>query len=662
MDYSEIQFGNFEPEFDLSPDITGSNFQPHQKEEKSNTDLPDNFWFQNKSGFNFISNNDKKGIVDDKFSNEITNNEQRVVIDKVYKMAMQGYPALELEKTLKLSFSPRDFESNPFLRESLFLLPLMGPVLWACWPFKSEEEARMELKQRKGIRPVFITESSKCHSCQHKNSLSPRRVFCSKLGLEIFNDDFSNSPPKCIIDHLRLAEYLESDKQGFTWDDIRTSVIFPRNMETIRVYNHVIPEKKIVLPGAKFRKQYLELNRLRNENQAQKEEFDRSQIILSVYNPLIIKLQEVILKSNQNDNVVRDYIQKIVIPVKHRSECLQLIESLKNDILLWAGIRFYLPSYLKCDDAEQFFHRNHLRVPYAIEKEDCKYCIDNKDGFCKRLECRMIGYKQGIPISDRTQRIEFIGSNFNISRQAIEYCKSLEQSQPLSGLRKLREVINSGYTVSVYSGAGLQNLDTLSVNEVDVNTAEMWIVKKLLENNSIIKIEAAIIKMYGVKKGTSLVQDVLLAQKTYPSDNNEICLTNYQLSPDIKMPILKRCSCCSNATSLYCKKYNKLFVNKIKEVPAEVNEIMRFFGDGNQSVEIDPIRKSNTIDVELENPGELMSVDINVEKPLNDNKIWHEAQLQQLEIETPDAIEFDSPLEILLGETGEGMILDDSLL
>jgi hypothetical protein len=184
MDFTDFQFGNLDPEFDLSLDITGSNYQKPVFEELPETGLPENFWFQNSSGTPLVTNNELPGKVDDKFSDTIKSNENRQVINKAHLMAMRGVSALELESTLKLSFSRNDFSNSPFLRFNLFLLPLVGPVFWECWPYKSEEESKIELRRRKSIKPVFTQECSKCGSCHFRSSLPPQKMFCSKLGLE----------------------------------------------------------------------------------------------------------------------------------------------------------------------------------------------------------------------------------------------------------------------------------------------------------------------------------------------------------------------------------------------------------------------------------------------------------------------------------------------
>jgi hypothetical protein len=140
MDYKEIQFGNIEPEFDLSVDIIGTPSQLHTNENVTDTGLPDNFWFQNSSGGSHIRNNDLPGRADDKFSETVNFNDNQKVINKTYLMIMrEANPLEDLERTLKLSFCHDDFKSNPLLKNILFLLPMYGSLFWACWPFKSEE-------------------------------------------------------------------------------------------------------------------------------------------------------------------------------------------------------------------------------------------------------------------------------------------------------------------------------------------------------------------------------------------------------------------------------------------------------------------------------------------------------------------------------------------
>jgi hypothetical protein len=53
---------------------------------------------------------------------------------------------------------------------------------------------------------------------------------------------------------------------------------------------------------------------------------------------------------------------------------------------------------------------------------------------------------------------------------------------------------------------------------------------------------------------------------------------------------------------------------------------------------------------------------VRVENSIDETKLWYETQLQTLEVETPEAVEFEGPLDIEMGEKAEGMILDDSLL
>ncbi len=131
MDYTDIQFGNFEPEFDLSADITGSAFHTTSNNEDLDTQLPNNFWLQNESGTTTVFfNNDQPGKADDKFGDTVKINDQYHVINKVYLMAMRGINVFELERTLKLAVSNDDFQTNSFLQNSLFLLPMVGSVIW----------------------------------------------------------------------------------------------------------------------------------------------------------------------------------------------------------------------------------------------------------------------------------------------------------------------------------------------------------------------------------------------------------------------------------------------------------------------------------------------------------------------------------------------------
>lgn len=644
MNYEDIQFGDFSPELDFSPDITGETPQPTFNVETFKTPdsgIPENFWFQNSVGSTIISNNELPGVVDDKFGETIKLNENREVINKVYIMAMRGTDAFQLERMLKMSFSSEDFQRNPILRSSLLILPMVGPIFWACWPYRTEEDARQDLKRKNGLKPIFASECSKCGSCPFKNAISPKTMHCSKLGLPILNNDFNSTPPSKVVSHLRIAGYLKDDKKDYSWDDIRKVIIFPPGDNTIRTYKQNGLPKKDILPGAQYRKQVLALNRMHYAKQAQQEQYDRDHFILSICNPLIIKVQESFLKNRQNDNSINDYIQKIFIPENYRTECIQIIDSLKHDVLLWAGIRFYLPSYQKCDDVTQFFRRNNLRIPYAIQRNDCTYCIDNKSGFCKRLECKLIAYKVDIPQADRLHRIEIIGSDNRVNRPLIEHCKKLEQAEQHSGLKKLREILNSPQIVSVYNGAGIQDLNQLPGKDVRNESAQAWVERKLKENFSLLKIETAVKQAYGVKKGMAIIQDAIINIKAKPSDINDLCLTDFQIDASLKLQRLNKCITCLSATAVYCKKYNQLFSISFNEVPPEFNEIMNTFHDAPLIIDVDPVKQCDNLEVEMENPGESLSVDLKIEKPLNEQKLWQEAQSQKLEVETPEPVEFD---------------------
>ncbi|NLD91345.1 MAG: hypothetical protein GX639_01620 [Fibrobacter sp.] len=517
------------------------------------------------------------------------------------------------------------------------------------------------MRRRKELKPIYASECSKCSSCQYKNSVTSKTVYCSKLGLQIFSNDFSSPPPKNVISHLRIAGYLTATKPEYTWDDVRAAIIFPQKDNDIRSYYQYVPQKQ-VLPGAQYRKSLLTLNKLRNDASIRQNKEKWDSFVLSTCNPLIIKIQESFLKNRQNDSVVNDYIKKIIIPNNHEIDCKQIIKSLNDDVLLWAGIHIYLPAYQKCDCANQFLQRNHLRIPFAICRNECSYCIDNKSGFCKRLECKLIGYKEDVPETDRIHAIEIIGNNHGIDRQIIDYCKSLERSDTLSGLTKLRHILGSPQSVSVYTGAGLQDLDILPNQKISDDKAIEWVEKKIQNNCSILRIEAAIKQLYGLKKGRSIIQNVIFALKTMPSDHNELCLSDYQIDSSKNLNKLNKCITCSYATSLYCKKYNQKFALTFNTIPSEVNEILSVFNSTPLEVKLDTVQKSNTLEIEIDNPGDAISIDVRVENSIDDAKLWHETQLQKMEVEIPAAVEFENQLDIEIGETGDGMVLDDSML
>jgi hypothetical protein len=661
MDYSDFQFGNIEPEFDLTPDITGTTIQPPLKEKPSDTGLPDNFWFQNYSSTSLVNNNELPGKADDKFSDTVRLNEHRQVFNKVYFMAMRNIPALELESALKRTFTHKDFNSNSFLRYSLFFLPMVGPIFWSCWPYRTEEEARIEMNRRKELKPIYVSECSRCNTCQYKNSISLKTVYCSKLGLPIFNNDFNGLPPIKVISHLRLAGYLTDTKKDYSWDDVRTALIIPHDNQPTRTYaNYVTPKE--VAPGARFRKGIRELNKMRYDAQEQLAKDEKNRFFRSVCYPLIIKIQESILRNRQNDLPVNNLIRQLLLPEKQKHQCQELIYSLKSDPLLWAGIRCYLPVYKKCDDALMFFKKINRHVPFAVQRAECTHCTENKNGFCIRLECRLLDYTDDTPAADRIQAIEFIGNDRKITNDLIEHCKNIERSDPHAGLSTLHEIINSCQSLPVYNGAGLQDLNTLAGAKLSDNSTTEWITNKIKNDSSVIRIETAIKKISNDKKATSLLQDSILLNKTRPSDNNELCLTRYSLDPEIKLPRLKRCNYCTYATILYCKKYNKQFIESIKSISPEIKEIVNCFSKPPLQIDIDPVQTKKPIEVELENPGNELSIDLLTDNNIDDNLIWSEAQLQEIEVETPAAVEFDSQLDVDIGENAEGMVLDDSLI
>lgn len=664
MNDFEIQFGNDDPEFDFSSDITGETRQSRAIEEPPSSGLPNNFWFQNNSGFNLIYNNEKPGNADDKFSDEVRKNEHQVVFQKVYKMAMMGSPALELERILKLTFSPQDFSSIPFLRQSLFLLPLVGPVFWECWAFKSEEEAKSELKHRKDIKPIFVRECLKCRSCRFKNSLSPSTEYCSKIGLPIFKNDFSSPPPKKVIQHLQIAGYLIDTTKEYSWDDIRSLVIFPLQSQNTRQYEQFVPPQKEILAGAKFRRAYREINKMNNDLRTIKESEAQTRLNQTIIFPIIVKVQEIILKNRQNDKAANVVIRGMFLPECQKEKSNEIVDSLQQDVYLWATIRWYLPPYKRCDDANKFLRANHLRPPYARDRLECASCIDNKGGFCKRLESRLVSSSEEIPLAVRMNAIEFIGSDRNIDHEILDYCKRLENMSPKAGLKKLRETLNSNFTAPVYSGAGIQDLDKLPVRLLDGNKNMTWITNKLKNGSSLLLIEREVKQAIGSKKGEALIQEVILSQGIVPSDRNELCLTTYEVVPCSNLNRLERCKVCSSAGDLYCKKYSRVLIDSSMAIPPEGPEILSYFSDLplDTKVQIDPVRTEKSLDIEMENPGEHLPVDVRIGKPLDEQKIWYEAQRQELKIDAPEPIEFDSPLDIELGEKGDGMILDDSLL
>ncbi|NLD92555.1 MAG: hypothetical protein GX639_07795, partial [Fibrobacter sp.] len=123
-----IQFTDPDSEMFLNEDISGNKAVSTPQSESSDHPLPDNFWLRNYNNFSLVQNNDQAGKVIDKFGEEVNNNEHKTVFNKVYIMAMRGSNAFELERTIKLSFSNQDFHSNLFLQNSLFILPMIGPV------------------------------------------------------------------------------------------------------------------------------------------------------------------------------------------------------------------------------------------------------------------------------------------------------------------------------------------------------------------------------------------------------------------------------------------------------------------------------------------------------------------------------------------------------
>jgi hypothetical protein len=95
------------------------------------------------------------------------------------------------------------------------------------------------------------------------------------------------------------------------------------------------------------------------------------------------------------------------------------------------------------------------------------------------------------------------------------------------------------------------------------------------------------------------------------------------------------------------------------EVAPEFNEIMNMYHDSPKEIKIDPIKQSKPMNVEMKNPGETLDVDVQTEKSLDEQKLWEEAQSQEMEVEPPPGGEFEDYPDIDIGEPGEGMDLDD---
>jgi hypothetical protein len=101
MDYSDFQFGNFEPDLDLTPDITGTTYRQPLFDDQPETDLPKNFWFQNYSSFSLIRNNDQSGKSVDKFSEDTKDDLKST--EFCYSPVKRRVPALQL---YRYQFSP----------------------------------------------------------------------------------------------------------------------------------------------------------------------------------------------------------------------------------------------------------------------------------------------------------------------------------------------------------------------------------------------------------------------------------------------------------------------------------------------------------------------------------------------------------------------------
>ena len=661
MNDLNIQFNNYEPEMNLPEDICGSIIKS-SPEESANIDLPEKFWFHNYQDFSLVQNSEMpSGREDTWFSAAIQSNNREKQFNIITEMAMKGMPFHEIERTIKLSFSEKEIKNLPKIRWLRNMLPLIGNVFAVCQPFSNPDKAKKTIRQRKGIKPVLALHCSDCEKCQYRNKISVKKVFCAKLGLDIWNDGFDGAPPKSVIDHLIISGMITNKNIGETWLDVRASFLKTPSEEKIRTYAHTAQQKKVA-PGALFRKGIVALNRSAYDNYEKREKEAFEAFRRRTANPLIVRLQEAILKSRQSEIPVADLLNKTLLPPDDQDRCEQIIDSVKKDHLLWAALRTYLPAYQKCEEINNFLKRSLVTVPFGIIRPECKNCIENSNSFCRYLECQLVSLEEHIPFKKIIQSIESIGLAHRIDWPRISYCKELEEKSYLAGVRKMREFVEAGTKVPVYNGPGLQDLTALEGCKLSPTDVESWIGRKLQENVSILKIRSTLEKVSQIKNVDDIIQQAVLFNQIKPTNSNDLCLTDYQLHSSVSINRTDRCMYCQEASSLGCQKFSRAFSAGIVAVPEGYNETIKYFKDTQLSVDVDPLLNKKTLEVGIDNPGNDMTVDLKIDKSLNDLSIWQEAAGQEMEVEIDMPVVFESGLDCTVDSSSEGMVLGDELI
>jgi hypothetical protein len=308
------------------------------------------------------------------------------------------------------------------------------------------------------------------------------------------------------------------------------------------------------------------------------------------------------------------------------ADAIEFIKELADPILLISGLATFPALYDNCEKCRKFLIDNHIRIRYVIPIQKCADCKHkNSLGTCSFFGAKIFC----IWIDDEDCK-DVITELFANNKLTSSQCQALTEI-PDAKDRLLKAVKlaacppekRTDWTRPIRN----EKMNSLALSTANFDQREnavKWGIEKLSSGKTVTEIREMIAGK--CQDSVGIVNDAIARMKIISANSLDACLSEqYIVSPNLEFVKANKCEVCRHAGPISCNRHNLIFsttmlsLSGLNEQSPEAEEISSYFSDSKFEVDIKPPPKKPSLDIELDNLGKDMEVDVGKKSNIGEN-------------------------------------------
>jgi hypothetical protein len=279
-----------------------------------------------------------------------------------------------------------------------------------------------------------------------------------------------------------------------------------------------------------------------------------------------------------------------------------------------------------CEKCRKFLIDNHIQIRNVIPIEKCTDCKHkNALGTCSFFGAKIFC----IWVDDEDCK-DVINELFSNNKLTSSQCQALTEIPDATDrlIKAVRLAASSpGRQPDWTRPIRNQKTDSLSLSTANFDAREdavKGVIGALSRGKTVTEINDFVANKYPEFIG--IVNDAIARMKIISANSLDTCLSEkYVYSPRLELVKGEKCDTCQYASSVCCNKQDLKFTNTqmslvgLNEKSPEAEEILSYFADCNFEISLNPPAQKSPLDIEVENLGKDLVVDVGKKSTLGQN-------------------------------------------